>query len=276
MATWPLPTRPRLSSLMRASSAISYVSVTASATIHTKGAWSELVASTPFAVTMVVVSAQGMSTSTAATDGLLDIGIGAAASETVLIPDLGVGFCSVTRQEQKRWTFPVAIPAGTRIAARLQSLIASDICNVSVDLYGGETFDGTPYGATVDALGVDAATSKGVAATSGTTNVFGSWVQLIASTTRPYRFLGVAVGGNASAGLSTADNLVEIGVGAAASETVLAAFSFISTSTEIVLPFPPEWVSPRGFSIPAESRIAARISSSIATRVFDIIAYGVA
>lgn len=277
MATWPLPTRPVLASLMRASSTVQFVTITGAAA-HAKGAWTELVASTPFAASSVVVTIYNMQVSGSATDGLIDIGIGAASSEVVVIPDLGAGFSSTDRFYAKRWTFPLAIPSGARIAARLQSLLLNDTALVSVDIYGGEPVDGVGTGSAVDALGADSLTSKGVAVTSASAaNTFGAWTQLIASTTRSYRSLGVAIGGNASAGFVAADAILELGVGGAGAESALAGFGCNLLSTEAVVPIPPEWVSPRAVSIPSGSRVAARLQdSTTATKTVDVIAYGVA
>ena len=59
-----------------------------SGALHTKGSWVELEAATEREVNGFFVFLFGMGLSGSARRGLLDIGVGAAASEEVLVPDL--------------------------------------------------------------------------------------------------------------------------------------------------------------------------------------------
>lgn len=112
------------------------VSVDPGATINTKGAWSEIVASAvrDHHALLVAFGCQinaGRGTATY----LFDIGIGAAGSEVVAIPDLpvhqGAGPAMFPRSPEP---IAVGIPAGSRIAARCQASVAS--VTVDVLAYG--------------------------------------------------------------------------------------------------------------------------------------------
>jgi len=102
-------------------------------TAHTKGAYVELTAATSADMRELILALgnAGISRGYAA-DWLLDIGIGAAGSEQVLLPDLplctGSGTISMGILPQTIGPLPCNIPAGTRIAARAQCSIntASD------------------------------------------------------------------------------------------------------------------------------------------------------
>lgn len=279
---WPLQfLANRRVGTTRASSgatSLGLVTVTASATIHTKGSWVELVAATDGPGQLVVVQAFGTATSAAATSMLLDIGIGAAGSEVVLIPDLGVGYTTGSAATPgRKWHFPVFVPSGVRLAARCQALIASDTVDVIIDVYGGGAFDSQQCFSAVTAYGANAATSRGVSvANGGTANVKGSWVQITAATTEDIAAIAIATQGAGSVTLSARSHLIDIGIGAAASEVVLAEDLFyVDNATEFQYQIEPWPFVPFATPIPSGARIAARRQCSAASdTTCDLIVYG--
>lgn len=116
------------------------IQVDPGATANTKGAWTQLVASTAqhYDALYVVVGQNGDVARTATATALADIGLGAAASERVVIPNIFM-----------RWTStqdgpilmlgpaPIQVPAGVRLAARGA---CSDV------VAGDRTFDVSIYG----------------------------------------------------------------------------------------------------------------------------------
>jgi hypothetical protein len=95
------------------------------ATIHTKGAWVEFAASLTHPVKAVIVAFDHAdATSNAYTTWLVDVGLGAAGSEQVLIPNIAIAY-DTPRIIQALCT-PViraSIPAGSRVSLRAQCLI---------------------------------------------------------------------------------------------------------------------------------------------------------
>lgn len=99
----------------------SYFSVTCG-TSDSKGAWVEAFASTEFETALLSVEYSSTFVSATARGVLLDVGIGAASSESVLVPDLLVSNVgSYASFRQHFFTFPLRIPSGTRIAIRGQN-----------------------------------------------------------------------------------------------------------------------------------------------------------
>jgi hypothetical protein len=91
-------------------------------TTNTKGAWTTLISSTNGLVTTLMLTTRGWHTVNAQTNCLIDIGIGAAGSEQVLIPNM----YQFNQPNSSNWTrsylhVPVALPPGTRLAARAQA-----------------------------------------------------------------------------------------------------------------------------------------------------------
>ena len=90
--------------------------VTAGGSANVKGAWVALSASTPIrAGAIVVVLAPPVNSA----DHLVDIGIGAAGFETIIVPD--ILYSGRGHDYNGYYFFPIGIPLGSRIAARCQS-----------------------------------------------------------------------------------------------------------------------------------------------------------
>lgn len=193
-----------------------HVVVTASATtIHTPGAWVELIAATTSESTYLTVEIVAVSVSNTNTATLLTVATGGAGNETPIVSDLPVGGalrCTIS--------VPIAIPAGARVSARIQAIRLSQTASVRVFTYtGGQIAPGA-----VVTMGVDIATSGAVAL--GT-----AWTEVVASTTDTYRNLIIvpSIAGFTNAAFYAQ---VALGVGAAGSEVKLGQVSVFIQSTE--------------------------------------------
>lgn len=191
-----------------------------------------------------VIGTSGVDTSM-----LLDIGIGAAAAETVVVANVPVGFIGAGVP-----TFlPIHIPAGTRIAARIQAAVVSDTYSPIVVLhYGGRPGMWSGY-SIAETIGVDTATSG---PTTGDL-ADNAWDETIASTANSYRALTCHICGPAgSTALLTAVPVVDVGVGGAGSEQVLGSYVCRTSTAEVVSNVTgPPFLE---VDIPAGSRLAIR------------------
>src|SRR3569832_625051 len=85
--------------------------------LNSKGAWFQVTASLPFDACGVIVQWRG--SSGAPIFSLIDVGVGAAGAEQVIIPNIAGGNASSTEDVWNQpIIFPVEIPAGTRVAVR--------------------------------------------------------------------------------------------------------------------------------------------------------------
>lgn len=103
------------------------VSVDPGGSANTKGAWSQLAASTRPAGLLVVAFGNQANIARSAGNFMVDIGVGAAGAEVVVIPNLalkasasGAGV-TIALEPLVFPPLPVAVPAGARLAARAQS-----------------------------------------------------------------------------------------------------------------------------------------------------------
>lgn len=96
------------------------VTITAPGSLNTKGAWTELTASTSRAFTVLSLFPQGAGgTSFATGAAIIDIGIGGSGAETVLIPDVHLFVhSSELLNPRSPLAYGVDVPAGTRLSAR--------------------------------------------------------------------------------------------------------------------------------------------------------------
>lgn len=217
MGDWPLASGFRAESFGTTTASQGGTTVTSSATAHTKGAWVQLDAATAFEATMLAlyITVQFQDTLY-----LVDIGIGAAGSEQVLIPNLLVSQSVGVTTEV---VLPISVPAGSRISVRSQDNFGSSGLYVSGMLYAGGLANNPPY-QTVTAYGISTATSTGVSADAGgTANTKGVWAQIVAATTTTIKALLISAIRSAPATSAATDysTLYDIGVGASGSEQVL-------------------------------------------------------
>ena len=230
--------------------------VAAHASAHTKGAWVELAAAT--AADACWVDAFIGFTNANTSRYLVDIALGAAGSEQVLLPDLYFE-TTILNTVYVAYRFPVAIPAGSRVAARCQSSVGGAVPRVAAILAHGPIAGMGGVGG-VRAFGVDAAdTTAADANPSATTGGKGAWVEFSAATPDRLRWL-VAAFGHEGGGVSAFVRWVaDVGIGVAGSEAVLIGdvpLAMNPTGDAIgppVLGFPVD--------IPAGTRLVGRVGS---------------
>jgi hypothetical protein len=241
-------------------------SVAAHASNNTKSSTpTELVASTPFAANRVRVLVQFEGdTGDPAKTYLLDLMTGAAAAEVVVVPDL---LCSGQVQTgtsllmAREFEIPLAIPAGTRVSARLASSLGGESLTVVLTLLA--TGD-TPGVSTIAAHGIVAASSRGTAVDpGGAANTKGAIVELAASTSGVTQWLMFMAGLGANVAPSGGRWYFDLMIGGSGSEVVLIPdIPIIVGGTGTSFQIQP---SARGFLtyIAASTRISVRASCSL-------------
>jgi len=150
--------------------------VTAGASIHTTGSWSTLIASSSAVAAGVYIKVVGVVAANVSSSMLMDIGIGAVGAENVLIPNLLVGYAGPDQTMGAQYFFPVAIPSGSHISARCQSVIPSDTAEVAIWLV--QDIQHLKGASSVEAIGVTSASSDGTVVTPGSDAWSTSWTNL--------------------------------------------------------------------------------------------------
>jgi hypothetical protein len=228
------------------------VTVTANASANTKGNWTQLVASSSGNTSLIVVSAAGVAATATNTATLVDIGTGSSGSETVIIGDVAVGASGSTGQGVNNvFGVPFKIASGTRISARIQSVVAGGkTASMSVFLMDLGNYNTAPT--SVDVIGADTANSKGISFSGAS----GSWTEGIASTSRDYRAVCCVLSSHNSdvAGITIT---WDVGIGASGSEVAFGSGRAGISANEIISNQTP-YNYLFGRKIPAGSRLAVR------------------
>lgn len=273
MGDWALGSGIQAQSFFSTGAAYYGFTVTSSATANTKGAYTQLVASTNFDASglILVIDPQFEDT-----HYLIDVAVGAAGSESVILSNYySAGSLAVTTVPL---LLPLSIPAGTRISARSQDNFGSSASFVSGMVLGSGFFADSAW-SSIDTYGAATGTSTGTSVNAGATaNTKGAWTQLVASTTRAHKGLMVAVGRTNASTAAAADYgcSIDVGVGASGSEQVIIPDLVHAVTTakknaghNVTFPIPCD--------LPAGSRLAARMQSSTTNttdRVLDVAVYG--
>jgi hypothetical protein len=229
------------------------VSLTANTSAHTKGSYSELIASTSANAGLLVLMVQDISTAATNTATLIDIATGASGSETAIISNLAVGGAlTTTGPTGVAVAVPLKIASGTRISARIQSVVTGGkTATAQVFLFDvGGDYATAPT--SVDVITGDTATSQGISFSGSS----GTWVEAIASTSRAYRAVAIVPSTHNSA-INTVAPQLEVGVGASGSEQVFGLTVASYSNNENVQSSPP-YLSLFGRNIPAGSRLAVK------------------
>lgn len=222
--------------------------ITTGTTAHVKTAWSTLITSTSFDCSAIMLKVW------CASYALFDFAVGASGQEQVFaenIPSINLGSSCVAAG--------VRIPAGSRIAVRVQAAGASSNTRSSIALLrGNEYLPETRY---LIGLGVSTATSEPKSVTAGgTVNTKGSWVELVASLAADVKALHLA-----PYNIVNARSLLDLGFGVAASEVV--AIPNFCASTYGGTSWTHTGYARFGINIAAGTRLAARAQSSTASTV---------
>jgi hypothetical protein len=223
------------------------ITVTANTAANTKGSWQQITASTTANTSLLHIVVSGVTTTGTNTATLLDIGTGTAGAEAVVASEIAIGGAnSITIP------IPLKIASGTRVAARIQSVVTGGKTAVL-----GPTFlDGGDYNTaptSVDVIGSSTATSQGVSFSGAS----GTWVEATASTSQAYRAVVLVHSTHDSNIASTSNSVMEVGVGASGSETSFGSTYNSYASTEradtagILFPL-------FGQRIPSGSRLSVR------------------
>lgn len=241
-------------------------SVTTGAAAATKGTPVQLIASTSFDAHGIIVVAFGYGGGAVASEGCLDILVG-AATEEVLIPNLLMGYCGgqagTAQSSAKIWTFPLYIPAGTRIAAQAAGARTSTAFGVAVHLLGGNGIPPWRCGSKVTTYGIGTV-PNGTAITPGTSGAEGSWTQITAATSEDHFAFVPSYQLSTDTGIVERNITVDIGIGAATEEPISdGEFWFYMQGNETIGgPIP-------GLScfrdVPSGTRMVMRASGNVAT-----------
>lgn len=247
------------------------ITVTGSASANTKGSWAQLIASTTYDTYLIQLVVSETSASATQTDTLIDIGIGGAGSEQIILPNLLVGWKPDAGIGAMNLLFPMYIPKGIRIAARAQSVQTSKQVQVQIYCYGGKRFTDSPVYTRCDAYGItDSGASNGTSHTPGNSGAESTWASLGTTLSRNYRgFMFLAHGTLTVTAMTLIHYHWEIGYNSGA--PVLGEFWYTGNTAERTIgPFPN---FPIAASLASGTQMQVRGEASGTAQAYDVGLY---
>jgi hypothetical protein len=239
-------------------------SITSGASANTAGAWVQVLANNVVSAGDTIVCMNIRCIGNNQVNGndnsvLMDVGIGASGSETVVASGIAVGGGVNSAGTGCNFAFPVKIPGATRVALRIQCAQATRVYTLQQMVFSGQIADSKfadQLPTSVDVLGTDAATSAGTAMSGAS----GTWVEITPSTSKEYQALALIPSGpQDTTGGAAATVSLDLGIGAAGSEQVIAHAGCLLNVNGVIFPFDSNNThSLFGGLIPAGTRIAVR------------------
>lgn len=225
---------------------------------HTKGAWVEVVASTPFAGCGLFVGVSDVAGQTSRY--LVDIGIGAAGSEEVLIANLAITMVLY----KPTWIaalLPIAVPKGSRLSVRhqLSRSTSSSLGNWRIALVPSNPLLPTGFQRAYTA-GADTANTE----LTPVLQSYGAdvWYEFIAST--PFRVRAYCIMSTGSDNSNNGCN-IKIGIGASGAEKTIGPIVDSTSFGGATRAGGPSLTSAIPCDIPVGTRISVCVKGSSAT-----------
>lgn len=267
---WPIPPFPTKATALNAPNSEDVLE--SSSTANTKGSWVTLGTTLTSAASWINLACGPISSTTGDRSILLDLAIGGAGSETIVLSNLVMGF-----RNYHNHLIPLHLPAGATLRGRIScGLSGSNFVFTRTTAYHGEPDSGLTVPGRITTYGAVPASSSGTTVTpSGTSNVMGSWAELTSSTTAPIHALMVAVQSSSTTIPSFREYLIDIGVGPSGQETVIVPHWKVAFNSPYVFPQSPE-LCPLSVSLPAGVRLSARclVVGSTNTTAVEAAVYG--
>jgi hypothetical protein len=253
----------------------SFLSLTCSAVADTKSSWEEVIASTKYNSDYIYIAKRHGNTSKTY---LLDIGIGAAGSESVLIGDILTSLPATYNYGSQGWlTFPFRVPRGSRISARVQASSGGGGYQIYLGLLGSGFLTPGGYNKVINygitSLGATHGTQYDPGATAWTR---GSWLEIVPSLSHDIKGFFLAICKRNRTSLHAHWDIYT-GLGSAGSEVDIGPMLLVGTaysSCDINVPY--------SMFYPIHLKAGSRISisamcntNSSPSRIFDVAFYGV-
>lgn len=243
---------------------VSFAQVTSGASATTKGAWTQQFASLSSTIGWLYLSV--LTNSTTVSPGVLvDVGVGAAGAEQVVVSNLAVGgigglFLAI----------PLRVNAGSRLSLRCSADRTSTAFNIFAIATHRFPDAESQMPTAVDVLGTSAATNTGTALSGAS----GTWCEIVAGTQRDYQCIALIP--SLTGQPSGQQHALELGYGASNSPLVVGSIRIGTLATQwSINNFFPQFPAVVGPAVPAGTRLAVRHDFSVNPERYGVSLIGV-
>lgn len=225
--------RGRQNNLSATPSPIAWGTTVTSGAANTKGSFAQLISSASFDVWGFTIGIVNNSLNNAVRNWLIDIAVGGAGSEQVIVSNL---LATATASAQSilggpvLYWFPIFIPKGVRISCRAQCSNAATTLSAAIFLQGGPQSPPWPVFVGADGIGINVSTSSGTPLTAGSTGTESAWTSVGSATSKQYFAIQPMVQTDTNIAMNNLTYHVEWGW----SSTTMGERFFITGNIEVV------------------------------------------
>lgn len=273
MTNWPLPTGGIQDVTNRDDSLTGGVQLTAGPA-DTKGAWVQIVTSLAHDIEGFYLYTGSKDTNTSM---FVDIAVGSSGVEQPIVSNEYVGLSNAqNRVCHGNVYFNIAIPQGSRMAARNQSSRASTVIR-TLAVGGKGNVITSPGHQVCETFAASTADTTGtVVDPGGTKHTFGAWQELVASTSHRGSWVSFDLGLNQNNATGSSRWFAQVAIGSAGAEQIVVPGAmFLDESAGDILT--PSYLGPYAITIPEGSRVSMRamigVTTSSVDRVFDVVGH---
>lgn len=241
--------------------------LTAHATPHSKGAWTTVIAATTYDIYGFWMAAAETRVNGARSDMMLDLAIG-PNQENIIVPEWLCGWRNSPLIGVAMHYFPIFIPRGTKISARIQALIADDTADFLFCGNAGASAMPGPMFSGCDAYGTAIASSIGTSHTPGNSGAESTAADIGGTLSKHYGAVLLGIGGTLAD--TTTSNLAyhwELVVGGV---TVCEWYTVTDTGERQAGPYPP---TPFLTSLPSGTQLQVKAECSGTAEAQDVAFY---
>ena len=250
--------------------------VTADSTIHTKGAWQELVAVSAEDCDGFIVAVQDVAANNTNTAALIEIGVGAVSSEVVVAGNLNMGHARLSGLRTigpRMFWCPVKIASGARVSVRMQSVIVSHTASVLIWLIQLEKH--VAGASSAIAYGASTSDSRGTVVSPGDpANTWGPWTEIGAGTSEDHNLFTFGWANQGDASVQSNTLVFQFGHGGTTTPaTIVEALMMwgCSTADDASGPWP---TVPIFADVPSGDRLWVRLAAEQSVEDHGVIIHG--
>lgn len=248
--------------------------ITTGGTAHVKTAYTQVFASTTYPAAGFWLLVNGTVLAASACHFLLDVAVGGAGSETVILPNYTAGWKGAHGIGAHCMYIPLAIPVGSRVSIRAQSNLASDTIDVNLWLVPAGQVPANMSFLGCDTAGVILGNSSGTAVTAGNSGAEGTAVQFTLTSGRRYGAVLLGIHGGNTALMALCYHFELLNRDSGGNFVVLGEYHLTTTTAEVLLgPFPcaPIYTT---FQPDGSWNVAVRGECSGTSQAMECVVYG--
>lgn len=250
--------------------------ITAAGSTHTDGSYTAVGSALPSDAYAIEITIWGSAVSGSSRAALMTMGVDTAGGSSYvdLIPFLQAGQATTSNPGGARYLFPLFIPSGSTLAAKVRNSVASGTALVEIrTLHKPKNPHLWRCGSGVEAIGIVGASSRGTNLTAAAHPSEGAWTSL-GTSTRTCWWWQIGTGW-ASSSMTANDFSFDLSYGDGTNQRTIIEDAHVAAGTAESLSRGPRMGPECACEVLGGSTLYARVQSDGSTATVNAMAYGV-